>query len=714
MTKFSNEGTLLSSGMALTESKEAYLDPAAMEDLLILLTDMYPDADLAVVREYSSNAYDSHVEAGQTRPIEVTLPSDHDPRFIVQDWGVGLDSDGLDDCVGYGTSTKKKKKNVHGKFGLGFKSAITSVDSFQVVAVKDGIKRYAVIFKNERGILEKGLSSTEVTNEPNGVTVIIPVDPDSIESYAQKAAQLFVMWPEGSVLVNGKAPTTPLQMGYQPVSDLGWLKDERTYDSSKKLKVNMGGVLYNVDGLDYSKRKSLYANTVSLENTQVIVNVPLRSVKIAPNRESVLMDRKSLRLVQEKLEALYKYLLDNAQSEVDKAPDAFAAIERAESYRKVLSGFEFSYKGLQMPIRISVDNFKHHRWESEKSSRRLESKSVTFSIGSDKLNLKVLIIDTHKMETPSHRLEYMLTPIRRMTEGFNTGSAHFYVGDFTQLLLDNESARVFLQAMVDNGCYTVVKADEVYKAAVEANKKEYTPTERSPRSKLTYPVLVHNGEFYEYKYLTVEAIKNLTSAYYVDNVEEHDYSCRAINAIFGKYGVKGENLILVASNRKVSALESRVKNDVSLEPFASVFTDRLKNDLVRIDHTPYSFAYERISIYHGTRDILIQLGDKIHSKLLREVLNQNTEVIRERLKKNSEILRMARQSGLPIEGADEVYQVAYTSEETEAIGEKIVEAMKDYTYAWVHFSYSGPSEKEIEMLEIFVNAIYAKNGDPVL
>lgn len=44
------------------------IDQSVMGHIMSVLTDMYSDPELAVLREYSSNAADAHVEAGVTRP----------------------------------------------------------------------------------------------------------------------------------------------------------------------------------------------------------------------------------------------------------------------------------------------------------------------------------------------------------------------------------------------------------------------------------------------------------------------------------------------------------------------------------------------------------------------------------------------------------------------------------------------------------------------
>src|SRR5687767_10437021 len=95
-------------------------DPNSLAHLMSVLTDLYSDPVGAIVREYSTNALDSHVEAaayvsalqvldthnelkhfdpryleGGMPPIEVSIPSTFSPFFKVVDHGIGLSVDDI-------------------------------------------------------------------------------------------------------------------------------------------------------------------------------------------------------------------------------------------------------------------------------------------------------------------------------------------------------------------------------------------------------------------------------------------------------------------------------------------------------------------------------------------------------------------------------------------------------------------------------------------
>ena len=64
---------------------------ANKEAFRILSSGLYNDKKLAIIRELSCNAYDSHVMAGKADvPFELHLPTVFEPYFSIKDFGVGL------------------------------------------------------------------------------------------------------------------------------------------------------------------------------------------------------------------------------------------------------------------------------------------------------------------------------------------------------------------------------------------------------------------------------------------------------------------------------------------------------------------------------------------------------------------------------------------------------------------------------------------------
>ena len=57
----------------------------------ILRNKLYSDKPLAIIREYCTNAFDAHIEAGiPERPIEVSFPTAFKNTLTIRDFGKGL------------------------------------------------------------------------------------------------------------------------------------------------------------------------------------------------------------------------------------------------------------------------------------------------------------------------------------------------------------------------------------------------------------------------------------------------------------------------------------------------------------------------------------------------------------------------------------------------------------------------------------------------
>lgn len=193
-------GTLSGSG-----AMNCGFDPNGAAHLMSVLSNIYRDPWLAVLREYSANGLDSQVRAGIPGPIQVTLPTDIEPTLTIADQGTGLcEQEILEVYANYGTSTKRDSDEEVGAFGIGAKSAFAVSTQFTVVGIKDGLRTTALFALSADGAATVSIIARDATDEPNGVTVAVPVTDSA--AVRRAADRLFGYWKPGTVVVNGKAP----------------------------------------------------------------------------------------------------------------------------------------------------------------------------------------------------------------------------------------------------------------------------------------------------------------------------------------------------------------------------------------------------------------------------------------------------------------------------------------------------------------------------
>lgn len=88
----------------------------------LLTKTMYSNPIGSIVREITSNCFDSHIEAKVEVPVIISKEVDGEETFITfRDFGVGLAPDRIKNIfINYGESTKRNDNTLIGGFGLIF------------------------------------------------------------------------------------------------------------------------------------------------------------------------------------------------------------------------------------------------------------------------------------------------------------------------------------------------------------------------------------------------------------------------------------------------------------------------------------------------------------------------------------------------------------------------------------------------------------------
>jgi DNA topoisomerase VI subunit B len=144
----------------------------------ILRNSLYSDKAGAIIREYSTNAYDAHVQAGiKETPIKINCPSRFSPLLSIRDYGFGLNEEQIFNVyASYGESTKRHTNDQVGMMGLGSKSAFSYTDSFTVISYNDGLKKSYLAYIDDSGI-GKIMKVNEEPTDETGIEIQVPVKP---------------------------------------------------------------------------------------------------------------------------------------------------------------------------------------------------------------------------------------------------------------------------------------------------------------------------------------------------------------------------------------------------------------------------------------------------------------------------------------------------------------------------------------------------------
>lgn len=318
------------------------LDMTSLPELFDVLSGLYSDPEYAVVRELSTNARDSHIEAGVTRPIEITLPTELDPNLIIRDFGIGMSRVEIEDTYSkYGASTKRDSDEYNGTLGLGSKSPLTYTPQFTFVGVKNGVKTTTSVAKSDAGPIMRVMSEVP-TDDHNGVTVIVPAK--TYNQFGDKAEHLFRFWPEGSVLVDGEAP--------ERVEGLNVTDDILVSNQIDQDYIVMAGVPY----------PCRFSHTL-VRDHHLVAYVPTGNVSFVPSREALKYTTKTKEAMASILAEYEREIAGAVQDQIENAGNPREAFKALASWRTALGAraitkIDFKYNGRVIPTEFAPKNEK--------------------------------------------------------------------------------------------------------------------------------------------------------------------------------------------------------------------------------------------------------------------------------------------------------------------------------------------------------------------
>lgn len=281
----------------------------------VMRNKIYSNKILAVLREYSTNACDAHIESGQkNRPIEVTLPTQKEPVLRIRDFGAGLSEEDIRNIYTmYGASTKRGSSELNGQLGFGSKAAFSYIDNYTVISYFNGQKTTYEAYVDETGLGAISQISKEDTLEPSGIEIQVSVQYQDIDTFHETASKLYEYFEVPPRVKNiNRAITRPT---YKLKGTSWGLREQEIANNSNGYyyssryravrdfnKLIMGNVAYPVnyqvlqDNLKSSTNWRLYD---ALLNSPVDFFVPVGKASIAASREALEYNKNTLRAFQE-------------------------------------------------------------------------------------------------------------------------------------------------------------------------------------------------------------------------------------------------------------------------------------------------------------------------------------------------------------------------------------------------------------------------------
>jgi hypothetical protein len=286
-----NKADVTTSGV---QSQGDFKIKATAKAFNILSSGLYSDKIMAIIRELSCNALDAHIAAGKADiPFEVKLPTHLDPVFYVKDFGVGLSEDEVFNLyTTYFDSTKSDSNEYVGALGLGSKSPFSYTNTFTVESRFKGVKTIYTAFLNEQGLPTIAKMDASPTDEPNGVTVQMPVKKDNIQTFHDKA-KVTLMYFNPVPVIKGAANFEPYKV-HALFEGTDWAMVKREYYSYRSGPwVKQGPVIYPI-AVDVLREHTNNKGILRLFNLDLDIRVQMGDVDVAASREALQYDKRTI------------------------------------------------------------------------------------------------------------------------------------------------------------------------------------------------------------------------------------------------------------------------------------------------------------------------------------------------------------------------------------------------------------------------------------
>jgi len=289
---------------------------ASSKAFFILSDGLYSNKIKAVIRELSTNAYDSHVEANKINvPFDVHMPTKLNTTFYIRDYGTSMNHE---QCMQlyttYFRSTRNNSNDAVGCLGLGSKAPFAYTDSFTVEAYLDGKKRIYTGYKDSDGSPVFSLLDEIDTDEQDGIKVSISVNEYDIHNFNEEAKAIYKYFNTKPNFVNSSINF--VDEG-RILSGSNWYFTEKAYDNL----VVMGQIAYPLNDSHFTdKYNKFLSNTNGL---RLFVNIG--DVDITPSRESLSYSNETKKNLCSIIDILINEIAAKIQSTINEQPSLYKA-----------------------------------------------------------------------------------------------------------------------------------------------------------------------------------------------------------------------------------------------------------------------------------------------------------------------------------------------------------------------------------------------------
>ena len=330
----------------------------------ILISGIYQHKIKAIVRELSTNAWDSHKQAKNLVPYDVHLPTIKKPVFYIRDYGVGLDQTELEEIYfNFFASTKEDSNEYTGFIGIGSKVPLCyNTKSFNVESYKNGTQYIYSCFIGSNNVPDYKLEYVGPTTEKNGMKIQVAVNPSDIYEFESCAKQVYCWFQVKPNFVSDRKPNVELVLR----------------ENNNVFKIHEGTDTVAVMGnIAYPVVKCHGLNKYDfLLNRGIVLDFDIGDIEFNAAREGLEYTPKTIKKLADKFETVIDFVKRDVEAKIQSAVSPVAAIKEFYSLRSkydmfgILSNIsEIEYQGKKYKLGEKIQK-KHTSYYYTRSSDR--------------------------------------------------------------------------------------------------------------------------------------------------------------------------------------------------------------------------------------------------------------------------------------------------------------------------------------------------------
>lgn len=287
----------------------------------------------SVVREITSNCFDSHKRAGVTVDVEIVMIkgnklNNYYDQIQFKDFGTGLSKEKIKEIfLKIGASDKRDGNSEIGGFGRGSKSPFgyirdKDIDGFYLDTWYDGTHTKYFLIETDQGPQMINMIE-ESSNRTNGTTVTVPIESGDWDSFQNEIKKQLAYF--DNIRYKNCGVESNNYRIYQ-TDNIIYRTDYQPYD---ELHVCHGKVAYplDFDAIGENKHVGYGHNKSERFSSPIALRFDIGELSVTPSRESLNYNDKTISNIKEKLK--------ETRNELQELYDA--QYENVDSVKKYIS-----------------------------------------------------------------------------------------------------------------------------------------------------------------------------------------------------------------------------------------------------------------------------------------------------------------------------------------------------------------------------------------